>query len=110
MNIATNPSGGTAAATTRRHFSDINVMVAGQGGDGSLTIASLLSALFAERGFHLYSTSNIASRIQGGHAAAFLRPPVTPSGCLGGTRHPPIALADIRQYIARAVYRRLIYN
>lgn len=94
MNIATNPSGGKAAATTRRHFSDINVMVAGQGGDGSLTIASLLSALFAERGFHLYSTSNIASRIKGGHAAAFLRASVTPSGCMGDTIDLLIAFDD----------------
>ena len=58
-------------------------MVAGQGGDGSLTIAALLSQLFASRGFHLYSTSNIASRIKGGHAAAFLRASVEATGCMG---------------------------
>ncbi len=83
MNIATKPADGQAAAPPRRHLSDISVMVAGQGGDGSLTIASLLSSLFAHRGFHLYSTSNIASRIKGGHAAAYLRASVTPMGCMG---------------------------
>ena len=94
MNIAIRPepSGGQAAA--RRHFADINVMVAGQGGDGSLTIASLLSALFAHRGFHLYSTSNIASRIKGGHAAAYLRASVTPSGCMGDAIDLLVAFDD----------------
>lgn len=85
MNVITQPMAPGASMTElpERHLADINVMVAGQGGDGSLTIASLLSSLFAQRGFHLYSTSNIASRIKGGHAAAFLRASVTPSGCMG---------------------------
>jgi 2-oxoglutarate ferredoxin oxidoreductase subunit alpha len=85
MNVTTKPNvgGGDAASTPKRQFSDISVMVAGQGGDGSLTVASLLSAQFASRGLHLYSTSNIASRIKGGHAAAFLRASVVPTGCMG---------------------------
>jgi 2-oxoglutarate ferredoxin oxidoreductase subunit alpha len=85
MNVTTKPgsSGGDAASVPQRQLSDLSVMVAGQGGDGSLTIASLLSAQFASRGFHLYSTSNIASRIKGGHAAAFLRASVEPTGCMG---------------------------
>lgn len=52
---------------------DINVMVAGRGGDGSLTIINLLSRLLCQRGFHLVSSRNVASRIKGGHAAAMLR-------------------------------------
>jgi len=85
MNVMTKPgsSGGDAVSVPQRHLSDLSVMVAGQGGDGSLTIASLLSQLFASRGFHLYSTSNIASRIKGGHAAAFLRASVEATGCMG---------------------------
>ncbi len=94
MNIATKPLDAKAAKSPGRHLSDINVMVAGQGGDGSLTIASLLSALFAHRGFHLYSTSNIASRIKGGHAAAYLRASVTPSGCMGDAIDLLIAFDD----------------
>ena len=85
MNVTTKPDarGGDATSVPQRHLSDVSVMVAGQGGDGSLTIASLLSQLFASRGFHLYSTSNIASRIKGGHAAAFLRASVEATGCMG---------------------------
>lgn len=52
---------------------DMTVMVAGQGGDGSLTIIALLSKVLMGRGYHVYRTSNIASRIKGGHAAAFMR-------------------------------------
>ena len=80
MNVLTQPLAPGAGMTElpERHLSDLNVMVAGQGGDGSLTIASLLSSLFARRGYHLFSTSNIASRIKGGHAAAFLRASVAP--------------------------------
>ena len=94
MNIAIRPEPSGSQAAARRHFADINVMVAGQGGDGSLTIASLLSALFAHRGFHLYSTSNIASRIKGGHAAAYLRASVTPSGCMGDAIDLLVAFDD----------------
>lgn len=85
MNVITKPTGtdGKAASIPQRELNDLSVMVAGQGGDGSLTIASLLSGLFAHRGFHLYSTSNIASRIKGGHAAAFLRASVEQTGCMG---------------------------
>jgi 2-oxoglutarate ferredoxin oxidoreductase subunit alpha len=52
---------------------DLTVMVAGQGGDGSLTIIALLSRALLNRGYRIYRTSNIASRIKGGHAAAFMR-------------------------------------
>jgi len=52
---------------------DLTVMVAGQGGDGSLTIIALLSRALLDRGYYIYRTSNIASRIKGGHAAAFMR-------------------------------------
>ena len=52
---------------------DLTVMVAGQGGDGSLTIIALLSRALLRRGYQIYRTSNIASRIKGGHAAAFMR-------------------------------------
>lgn len=96
MNVITKPdaAGGDAATIPQRHLSDISVMVAGQGGDGSLTIASLLSGLFASRGFHLYSTSNIASRIKGGHAAAFLRASVERTGCMGDHIEMLVAFDD----------------
>jgi 2-oxoglutarate ferredoxin oxidoreductase subunit alpha len=62
---------------------DMTFMVAGQGGDGSLTIIALLSRALLGRGYHIYRTSNIASRIKGGHAAAFMRATVKPRGNLG---------------------------
>lgn len=52
---------------------DLTIMVAGQGGDGSLTIIALVSRALLQRGYSIYRTSNIASRIKGGHAAAFMR-------------------------------------
>ncbi len=62
---------------------DMTFMVAGQGGDGSLTIIALLSKVLLQRGYSIYRTSNIASRIKGGHAAAFIRATTESRGCLG---------------------------
>ena len=62
---------------------DITVMVAGQGGDGSLTIIALLSKALLHRGYHIYRTSDIASRIKGGHAAALMRASIVPRSALG---------------------------
>ena len=57
---------------------DMTFVVAGQGGDGSLTIIALLSKVLLKRGYDIYRTSNIASRIKGGHAAAFMRASIVP--------------------------------
>ena len=62
---------------------DLTFMVAGQGGDGSLTIISLLAKALLGRGYYVYQASNIASRIKGGHAAAFLRMSMEPRQHLG---------------------------
>ena len=62
---------------------DLTVMVAGQGGDGSLTIIALLSKALLQRGYSIYRTSNIASRIKGGHAAAFMRASKVPRSTVG---------------------------
>ena len=40
---------------------DMTMMVAGQGGDGSLTIIALISRALLQRGYSIYRTSNIAS-------------------------------------------------
>lgn len=66
-----------------RLLSDFNAIVAGQGGDGSLTVISILTELLAKRGYHLFTSRNVASRIKGGPAAAMLRGSVTRRGCLG---------------------------
>lgn len=62
---------------------DFNAMVAGQGGDGSLTVISILTELLARRGYHLFMSRNVASRIKGGLAAAMLRGSVVRRGCRG---------------------------
>ena len=59
--------------TVTSTVSDLNAMVAGQGGDGSLTVITLLGNLLGRRGFHLYTAREVASRIKGGHAAALGR-------------------------------------
>ena len=66
-----------------RVVSDLNVMVAGQGGDGSLTVVTLVGNLVAGRGFHLYSTRDVASRIKGGPAAALVRGSIAPRTGMG---------------------------
>ncbi len=68
---------------TRRMVDDLNVMVAGQGGDGSLTLANLLGDVLGSRGFYLYQARNVASRVKGGHAAAYLRASTVARGSLG---------------------------
>lgn len=73
----------TVSAEAKKTISDLNVMVAGQAGDGSLTVVTLLSLLLARRGFHMYTARDVASRIKGGHAAALLRGSTTPRGCTG---------------------------
>ncbi|MCP5002251.1 MAG: hypothetical protein GY933_26880, partial [Hyphomicrobiales bacterium] len=68
---------------TANTLTDLNVMVAGQGGDGSLTVISVLAELLARRGYHLYMSRNVASRIKGGHAEATMRGSLLQRGCLG---------------------------
>jgi 2-oxoglutarate ferredoxin oxidoreductase subunit alpha len=75
--------GGAATPVVQEKVSDINVMVAGRGGDGSLTIVTLLGQLLSRRGFHMCSTRDVASRIKGGHAAATLRGSLLPHWNLG---------------------------
>jgi 2-oxoglutarate/2-oxoacid ferredoxin oxidoreductase subunit alpha len=69
--------------TENRRISDFNAVVAGQGGDGSLTVATILTEMLARRGYHLFKARNVASRIKGGPAAAMFRGSLTPRGGLG---------------------------
>ena len=68
---------------TRRRVDDLNVMVAGQGGDGSLTVSNLLGVLLGRHGFRMYNARNVASRIKGGHAAALMRGSTVGRSCMG---------------------------
>jgi 2-oxoglutarate ferredoxin oxidoreductase subunit alpha len=82
---------------------DLTVMVAGQGGDGSLTIIALLSRALLQRGYYIYRTSNIASRIKGGHAAALMRASIKPRSNLGD--HIDILIAFDTEAVQKASMR-----
>ncbi len=60
-------------ASTERRIEDVNVVVSGQGGDGSLTVSTILADLLRERGLNVYTERDVLSRIKGGVAAAGLR-------------------------------------
>lgn len=62
---------------------DLNVIVAGQGGDGSLTVITLLAGLLRDRGLNVYTERDVLSRIKGGHAAAVLRAFTGERYCIG---------------------------
>lgn len=62
---------------------DICIMVGGQGGDGSLTVASLLAGLFRLKGLNVYSSRNVLSRIKGGHADGVVRASKNLIKCVG---------------------------
>ena len=58
---------------TPRVLGDLNVMVSGQAGDGSVTLVKLLGDLLRKKGFHLFEARDVASRVKGGTASACLR-------------------------------------
>ena len=75
-------------------LSDVNAMVSGQGGDGSLTVVTLMGNVLARRGFHLYSTRDVASRIKGGPAAALVRGSIEPRTGMGDAIDVFVAFDD----------------
>ncbi len=62
---------------------DISVIVAGQGGDGSLTVITMLADLFRNSGLNVYTERDVLSRIRGGHAAATMRAFTGEKYCIG---------------------------
>ena len=52
---------------------DLNVIVAGQGGDGSLTVVNVLADVLRGGGLRVYTERDVLSRIKGGITAATLR-------------------------------------
>jgi 2-oxoglutarate ferredoxin oxidoreductase subunit alpha len=63
----------TTESYTQPTLEDVNVIVAGQGGDGSLTVITLLAELLREAGLNVYTQRDVASRIRGGPASATMR-------------------------------------
>lgn len=68
---------------TQPILEDVSVIVAGQGGDGSLTVVTMLADLFRNAGLNVYTERDVLSRIRGGHAAATLRAFTGERFCIG---------------------------
>ena len=52
---------------------DLTIMIGGQGGDGTITVVSLLGFVFRSLGLNIYDARNVLSRIRGGHADGIIR-------------------------------------
>ena len=59
--------------TNKRVLEDLNVIVSGQGGDGSLTVVNILADILRTYGLKVYTERDVLSRIKGGITAANLR-------------------------------------
>ncbi len=79
---------------TQPVLEDLNVIVAGQGGDGSLTVVTLLAELMRDYGFNVYTERDVLSRIRGGHTAATVRAFSGNRYCIGSNIDLLVALDD----------------
>lgn len=61
------------AENSQPTLEDLNVIVSGQGGDGSLTVVNLLASVLRQNGMSVYTERDVLSRIKGGITAATLR-------------------------------------
>jgi 2-oxoglutarate/2-oxoacid ferredoxin oxidoreductase subunit alpha len=73
---------------------DVNVIVAGQGGDGSLTVITMLAELLRTNGLNVYAERDVLSRIRGGHAAATMRASARNRYCIGSNINLLVALDE----------------
>ncbi|MFP6680762.1 MAG: 2-oxoacid:acceptor oxidoreductase family protein, partial [Gammaproteobacteria bacterium] len=62
-----------SAENSQPNLEDLNVIVSGQGGDGSLTVVNLLASVLRQNGMSVYTERDVLSRIKGGITAATLR-------------------------------------
>ncbi|MFT4564059.1 MAG: 2-oxoglutarate ferredoxin oxidoreductase subunit alpha [Gammaproteobacteria bacterium] len=62
-----------SAENTQPDLEDLNVIVSGQGGDGSLTVVNLLASVLRQNGMSVYTERDVLSRIKGGITSATLR-------------------------------------
>ncbi|MBI4696536.1 MAG: 2-oxoacid:acceptor oxidoreductase subunit alpha [Gammaproteobacteria bacterium] len=69
---------------TRLPVEDLNIIVAGQGGDGSLTVINLLATVLQQSGLKVYTERDVLSRIKGGLTSATLRAFKGDRYCIGG--------------------------
>ena len=62
-----------SAENSQPELEDLNVIVSGQGGDGSLTVVNLLASVLRQNGMSVYTERDVLSRIKGGITSATLR-------------------------------------
>ena len=70
-------------APAKPHLEDLNVIAAGQGGDGSLTVVNVLADVLRSNGMRVYTERDVLSRIKGGITAATLRAFAGDRLCIG---------------------------
>jgi len=79
---------------TQPTLEDLNVIVAGQGGDGSLTVVTLLAEIMRNYGLNVYTERDVLSRIRGGHTAATVRAFSGDRYCIGSSINLLVALDE----------------
>jgi len=84
----------TTTNEARPTLEDLNVIVAGQGGDGSLTVVTLLAEIMRNYGLNVYTERDVLSRIRGGHTAATMRAFSGDRYCIGSRINLLVALDD----------------
>lgn len=83
-----------SSSNSRPILEDVNVIVAGQGGDGSLTVITMLAEMLRMNGLNVYTERDVLSRIRGGHAAATMRASASERYCIGSNINILVALDE----------------
>ncbi len=90
-------------AAVKPTLKDLNVIVAGQGGDGSLTVVNVLADVLRTGGMRVYTERDVLSRIKGGITAATLRAYAGERLCIGS--HIDLLVAFDVAAVAKHAYR-----
>ena len=82
---------------------DINIIVSGQGGDGSLTVINILADVLRAVGMRAYTERDVLSRIKGGIVTATLRASRKERFCIGS--QIDVMVAFDAQAISKQIHR-----
>ena len=88
---------------TAAELRDLNVIVSGQGGDGSLTVITLLAEVLRQNGMSVYTDRDVLSRIKGGITCATLRASTVERLCIGD--HIDLLVAFDHDAVVKSAYR-----
>ena len=89
--------------TAKPLLEDLNVIVSGQGGDGSLTVVNVLADVLRSSGMRVYTERDVLSRIKGGITAATLRAFAGERLCIGS--HIDLLVAFDLAAVKKHAYR-----